>query len=42
VKVFGITVTVLVLLFVGMHLTGKSLGGQTPPSSVTATGVHQP
>jgi len=45
VKVFGITVIVLVLLFGILHLTGNSLGGpggHTPPYSVTEHGVQQP
>jgi hypothetical protein len=31
VKVFGIILIVLVLLFVILHLTGRGLGGHTPP-----------
>lgn len=42
VKVFGIIALVLVLLFVILHLTGRGLGGHTPPSSVTEHGVQQP
>lgn len=42
VKVFGIIIIVLVLLFGVLHLTGNSLGGpggHTPP---TEHGVQQP
>jgi hypothetical protein len=39
VKVFGIIVIVLVLLFVILHLTGGGLGGHTP---LTEHGVQQP
>ena len=42
VKVFGIIALVLVLLFVILHLTGRGLGGHTPPSSVTEHGVKRP
>jgi hypothetical protein len=42
VKMFGITALVLVLLFVTLHLTGRGLGGHTPPSSTTEHGVQQP
>jgi len=42
VKVFGTIALVLVLLFVILHLTGRGLGGHTPPSSVTEHGVQQP
>ena len=31
VKVFGVVVIVLVLLFVILHLTGGGFGGHTPP-----------
>ena len=36
VKLFGIIVIVLVLLFVGMHLTGRGLGpgDHSPPAGV--------
>lgn len=49
VKVFGIITLVLVLLVAimlisghgpGRHMHGADLGGYTPPSSVTAQGVH--
>jgi hypothetical protein len=39
VKVFGIIVIILVLLFGILHLTGNSLGGHTPPIE---HGVQQP
>jgi hypothetical protein len=45
VKVFGITVIVLLLLFIGLHLIGGSLLGHTfgaPPSSATDHGMQQP
>jgi hypothetical protein len=47
VKVSGIIVVVLVLLFVVVHLAGGGLrghtpGGHTPPSSVKEHGVQQP
>ena len=45
VKISGIIVIVLVLLFAILHLTGNSPGGpggHTPPSSVTGHGVQQP
>ncbi len=52
VKVFGIAFLVLVLLIVvmfagghgpGRHImSGAGVGGQTPPSSITAHGVYQP
>jgi hypothetical protein len=50
VQVFGIIALVLVLLFVILHLTGRGLGGHTPPgadgsqkplSSVTEHGARQ-
>ncbi len=40
VKVFGIVVVVLVLVFVILHLTGGGFGGHTPPFSVTGHGVQ--
>ncbi len=49
VKVFGIIALVVVLLVAimlisghgpGRHMHGADLGGYTPPSSVTAQGVH--
>ena len=49
VKVFGIIALVVVLLVAimlisghgpGRHMHGAGLGGYTPPSSVTAQGVH--
>lgn len=50
VKVFGITVIVLLLLFVGLHVIGRSLlghafgghGDHVPPSSATEHGLQQP
>ena len=45
VKVFGITVVALLLLFIGLHLIGGSLLGHTfgaPPSSATDHGMQQP
>ncbi len=39
VKVFGIIVIVLLLLFVILHLTGGGLGGHTPPIE---HGMQQP
>ena len=33
VKVFGIVIVVLVLLFVALHLTGHGFGGHTPHPS---------
>jgi hypothetical protein len=42
VKVFGIIVSVLVLLFVILHLIGHGLGDHTPASRVTEHGAHQP
>ena len=46
VKVFGIIVIVLVLLFVILHLSGNSPfggpGGHTRPSRVTEHGVQHP
>jgi hypothetical protein len=47
VKVFGIIAIVLVLLFVGMHLTGMGLGGHmmgnhTMPPGAAEHGVPQP
>ena len=42
VKVFGITAIVLVLLFVGLHLTGHSPGGHASHPSLTEHGAQQP
>jgi hypothetical protein len=39
VKVFGIIVIILILLFVILHLTGGGLGGHTP---FIERGVQQP
>jgi hypothetical protein len=33
VKIFGIVIVVLVLLFVALHLTGHGFGGHTPHPS---------
>ena len=41
VKVFGVIVLVLVLLFVILHLTGLH-GGHTPPEGHTPSGDHAP
>ena len=42
VKLFGILVLVLVLLFVGLHLTGNSPGGPGSHTSPIQHGVQPP
>jgi hypothetical protein len=42
VKLFGIVGTVMIVLFVGLHVAGKSPSGHTPPSAVTEQGLPRP